>query len=227
MRSWGAPDGSTKERFLRSGIPVVRLANIFIAQEAGPSQLRVGQPANVDFSRIPALPEAPDCYERNRRARETGRYFEPPVGARPSPPARASLEFAIDPDRDVNAAGLVYFGNFPAFFHAAERHALAALPPVGLPRRFVDRRGTLRRRIGLFANASGDDRLRVQLECAIQPEPATAGTPPRSYGLMWFSLRVERCSDGRLVAITTAERCTPLATTDDVGCWRDYAGQMA
>jgi probable biosynthetic protein (TIGR04098 family) len=167
--SWGAPDASARQRFLEAGIPVVRLSNIFITQEAGPDQLRVGQPANVDFSAIPELPRPPDGYELNRRACETGRFFEPPTGSLSSPCAAITVELPIDPDRDVNAAGLIYFGNFPAFFHGAERHALAALPLGGLPRSFVDRRGTLRRRIGLFANARGDDRLRIHVKCAIQP----------------------------------------------------------
>jgi probable biosynthetic protein (TIGR04098 family) len=225
--SWGVPDAASRERFIQAGIPVVRLSNIFITQEAGPGQLRVGQPANADFSGIPELRQPPDGYERNRRARETGRFFGPPPGARPSPPIAVTVELPIDPDRDVNAAGLVYFGNFPAFFHVAERCALAALPMDGLPRAFADGRGTLRRRIGLFSNARADDRLRIRAECAVRPEPVEAGTPSCPYGLMWFTLRVERCSDGRLVAITTAERGTPLADPDDAERWRAYTRQVS
>ena len=224
--SWGVPDEASRDRFLRAGIPLVRLSNIFIRREAGPTQLQMGQPANVDFSAIPALRDMPSGYARNRRARESGRFFEPPPDARPSPPATVTVELSIDPDRDVNAAGLVYFASFPAFFHVAERHALAALVPDGFPRAFADRRGTLRRRVGLFGNARADDRLRIRAECAVRPDPIQAGAPSGTYGLMWFALRAERCSDGQLVAITTAERVTPLADPDDVARWHACARQI-
>ncbi len=223
--SWGVPAEASRECFLRAGIPLVRLSNIFITREAGPDQLRMGQPANVDLSGIPELRDMPSGYERNRRARETGRFFEPPAGARPSSLATATAEVSIDPDRDVNAAGLVYFGSFPAFFHVAERRALATLLPGGFPPSFADRRGTLRRHIGLFSNARANERLRISAECAIVPEPIQADVPPRAHGLMWFTLRVERCSDERLVAITTAERVTPL-DPEDAERWRACARQL-
>ena len=226
VEAWGAPAEASRERFLQGGIPLVRLSNIFITREAGPDQLRMGQPSNVDLSGIPALRDMPAGYERNQRARETGRFFEPPAAARPSPPATTVVELPIDPDRDLNAAGLVYFGSFSALFHVAERRALAALSPDGFPRAFADGRGTLRRRIGFFGNARADDRLRIAAECAVVPEPVQAGHPSRAYGLMWFTLRVERCSDERLVAITTAERVTPLADLGDAERWRACARQI-
>ena len=223
----GAPephvsDAEPLERLLNSGVPVIRLSNIFIAKEAGPGTLRIGQPANVDFTRIRALDTTPDGHDVNRLARDLGRFFDAPPSARPRPHARATIEHPIDADRDVNAAGLVYFANFPAFFQVAERKVLAALPHGGLPRPWVDRRGTLRRRIGLFGNARLDDRLRMEVETALVPEPMLAGTPPRPHGRMWFTLRCTRLSDGRLIALTTADRITPLADEQDADRWRAF-----
>src|SRR5205823_1494998 len=162
----GAPEPHVRDdepaaRLLGEGVPVIRLSNIFIAQEAGPDTLRIGQPANVDFTRIRALDTPPDGYDANRLAREHGRFFDAPAESRPVPRVRVTVEHPIDADRDVNAVGLVYFANFPAFFQAAERRALAALPAGGLPGPWVDRRGTLRRRIGVYGNARFDDRLRM------------------------------------------------------------------
>jgi probable biosynthetic protein (TIGR04098 family) len=210
------------ERLLGQGVPVIRLSNIFIAKEAGPDTLKIGQPANVDFGRIRALEAPPDAHDLNRLARERGSFFDAPPGARPRPHVRATLDHPIDADRDVNAAGLVYFANFPAFFQTAERKALAALPHGGLPRPWVDRRGTLRRRIGLFGNARFDDGLRMDVEAALVPDPMLAGTPPQPYGRMWFTLRCTRRSDERLVAITTADRITPLADEQDVDRWSAF-----
>ena len=219
--AWGAPDEASRARFVAAGIPVVRLSNIFVTQEQGPGRLRIGQPANVDFSRIAAAAAAPDGQERNRQARATGRFFDPPPGAAPSPPLVRTVEHAIDPDRDVNAAGLVYFANFPAFFHVAERRALSAGTwETGLGG-LVARRGTLRRCIGLFGNVRADDRLLLRAECALLPEPIEADTPARPHGLMWFNVHVARRSDEGLVAITTAERAVPLTEPGDVARWRD------
>jgi probable biosynthetic protein (TIGR04098 family) len=223
--AWGAPDESSRARFVAAGIPVVRLSNIFVTRDVGPDRLRIGQPANADFSRIPDGEAAADGHERNRRARETGRFWDPPPGARASPAVTA--EQAIDPDRDVNGVGLVYFGNFPAFFHVAERHALAALPAGGPGPALAARRGTLRRRIGLFANARADDRLRLRAECAVVPEPVGAGTPARPHGLVWFTVHVERCSDGRSIALTTAERVVPLSGPGEVDRWRACGRELA
>jgi probable biosynthetic protein (TIGR04098 family) len=226
IEAWGAPEAERRSRFLDGGIPVVQLSNIFIAQEAGPELLQIGQPANADYARIPACATPPEGYARNQEARVRGRFFDPPEGARPAEMAAVAVEHPIDPDRDVNGAGLVYFARFPAVLHAAERRAAAALPGGGLPRGFVDRRGTLRRQLGFFANARVDDTLRVAAECAVLPEPLLADTPPRPYGAVWFNARLERVSDGRLVAISTAVRITPLEG-DDLPRWRDYVARLA
>jgi len=224
--TWGVPDDASRDRFLQAGIPLFRLSNIFIGQETGPEKLKIGQPANADFSKLRGMAEPPGGYERNRQARETGRFFDPPPGARPAPPVPLQLEHPIDPDRDVNGVGLVYFGNFPAFFDVAERAALTALPNGGLPRPFADRRGTLRRRVGWFGNARSDDRLRMHVACAILPEPVHAESRSLPYGQMWFTLRISRASDERLIAITTADRITPLETDGERDGWRSYAAGL-
>jgi probable biosynthetic protein (TIGR04098 family) len=223
---WGVPREASRLAFLEAGIPVIRLSNIFITQESGPHALKVGQPANADLSRIRATVKLPDGHARNKQAREKGRFFEPPDGARPYPAAGVTFDHPIDPDRDVNAAGLVYFGNFPAFFAVAERRALGTLADGGLPRPLVDRRGTRRRLIAFFGNARADDQLRIRVECAIVPEPIYVDTPPRPYGRMWFSLGVTRLSDHRVIAISTAERITPLDTEEGITRWRAYAERL-
>ena len=127
----GVPDPESAPRFIEAGIPTIRLSNIFIQQELGPEKLRIGQPSNADFSKVPAIREAPEGHVRNREAQEAGHFFAPPERARVF---TLAFDHMIDPDRDVNAAGLVYFANFPAFFEVAERRAMAALPGAGSPR---------------------------------------------------------------------------------------------
>lgn len=220
-KEWGCPDPASAERFLEAGIPFVRLSNIFIQQEQGPEKLRIGQPANADFTKIHAIREAPEGHERNREAKEQGHFFAPPEGARVH---ELAFEHPIDPDRDVNAAGLVYFANFPAFFEVAERRALAALPG-GSPKLFVERRGTLHRKVGFFGNARTDDALALRVQCAVAPQPVLADTPARPYGLLWFTVHCERSSDRNLIAITTVSKVTPLPTEAEVAEWSAFAAR--
>ena len=222
-KDWGVPDPESAPRFIEAGIPTIRLSNIFIQQELGPEKLRIGQPSNADFSKVPAIREAPEGHVRNREAQEAGHFFAPPERARVF---TLAFDHMIDPDRDVNAAGLVYFANFPAFFEVAERRAMAALPGGGLPKDFADRRGTLRRKVGFFGNARTDDFLSMRIQCAVAPEPVMADTPARPYGLLWFTIHCERGSDKVLIAITTAARVTPLATPADVERWRAFAASL-
>lgn len=223
---WGVPDPSTAQKFTDAGIPYVRLSNIFIQQEQGPEKLKIGQPANADFSKIHPLEEQPEGSERNREARERGYYFPPPAGSFPNPPIKLTFDYVVDPDRDVNAAGLVYFANFPAFFEIAERRTLAALPGNPIPRDLADRRGTLHRQIGYFGNAKATDGIRIATQCAVSPEILQNPSGP-SYGLLWFSTMVDRVSDGICIATTTATRTVTLFDAGDVERWRACVETLA
>jgi probable biosynthetic protein (TIGR04098 family) len=136
-----------------------------------------------------------------------------------------TFEHAIDPDRDVNAAGLVYFANFPAFFEVAERRALES-KPVDVPRELVNRRGTVRRQVGFFGNARTNDALEIHVACGIVRQVVEADTPSRPHGLLWFSTQCHRRSDQALIAITTALRVVPLLTDDEVGTWKEIARRV-
>lgn len=221
---WGVPEPSNAQKFIDEGIPYIRLSNIFIQQEQGPDKLRIGQPANADFTNIHALTEMPDGNERNREARENGHFFAPPAGAVPQMRPRLEYEQPVDPDRDVNAAGLVYFANFPAFFETSERRILATLDGGGFPPEWIERRGTQRRQVAFFGNAKANDRLHVSVECAVDPEPKTHGSSTH-WGALWFTTQVSRVSDQLLISITTATRVIPLAP-EDVDRWREFAARL-
>jgi probable biosynthetic protein (TIGR04098 family) len=216
---FGVPTAETRESFTQAGIPYIRLSNIFIQQEQGPEKLRIGQPSNADFTNIPAIREAPEGHERNREAREAGHFFPHPAGTRVH---ELTFDYSIDPDRDVNAAGLVYFANFPAFFEVAERRALASLK-ANVPRDFVNRRGTLRRQVGFFGNARTDDTLVLHVRFGVSPETLAADSPSRPHGAFWFSTFCHRGSDQTLIAITTVLRVVPLLTEGEVAQWNELA----
>ncbi len=174
--------------------PSLRLSFVLVSAGIGPEALRVSAPTNATMSRIPSLPSEPDSYRLVKEARESGAIAPPPsTGA--LWPGVFMREYAINPDRDLNGVGLLYFANYVAFLDSAERDALQEA--AGLSAEKLYRRVTLQRRVAYYANAQPSDRLRISVAAH-----APAADPNR------FTVhhRVERVSDGRLVTLGRAER---------------------
>lgn len=174
--------------------PRVRLSNVFVREGAGPDDLRITAPANSRVEDIPASPEEPDSYRLIKTAREAGRFLAPPADAQALWSGARVVPYPINPDRDVNGVGLVYFANYVAFTDLAERRALeesGAYAPADL-----DGRVTLRRRIGFYGNAQRHDTLAIEVEAWALPGP------PR----LLLHHRIRRSADGRLIAVSSAEK---------------------
>lgn len=170
----------------------VRLSNVLVALGSGPDDLRISTPANASLDAIPALPTQPESYRQVREAEVHGAFFAPPPGVTALVSA-GPLTIPINPDRDLNGVGLLYFANYVAFLDAAERAALQgadAFPPAAL-----DGRTTVRRRIGFYGNARGSDTLVVEVDVF-----------PLGGPRLLVNHRVRRQSDGRRIAIASAER---------------------
>ncbi len=171
----------------------VRLSNVLVALGAGPDDLRISTPVNARLDAIPALPTQPESYRLVREAEVRGAFFEPPAGVRPLWSPSHATTIPINPDRDLNGVGLLYFANYVAFLDAAER---AALERSGtFPARALDGRVTVRRRIGFYGNARASDALLVEVD-GFRLDDAR----------LLVNHRVRRMSDGRLIAIASAER---------------------
>jgi probable biosynthetic protein (TIGR04098 family) len=173
--------------------PFLRLSNVLVALGGGADDLRIATPANADIERLPTLAAEPDSYRTVKLARTAGRFVDPPAGAEPLWEGARRVEYEINPDRDVNGVGLLYFANFVVFTDFAERRLLHEDPRFS---RFeIDRRVTVARRIGYYGNAQPHDRLEVECEAWRTPG-----------GNLLFAHRVFRSSDGRLIAVTSVEK---------------------
>jgi probable biosynthetic protein (TIGR04098 family) len=148
----------------------VRASNVFIYQERGPAKLSLAEPANLDFSQIPELPEPPDSLDLCRQARVRRTFFESAPGDVPLYEGEREFVYQIDADRDLNGAGLVYFANFISFLDLAERRILTTLE-VPMPAQLLDARSTYCRRIGYFGNAQSTDRLHIFVKTRMRPVP--------------------------------------------------------
>lgn len=176
--------------------PYIRLANIFITPEAGNSRLRVAPPANADFSALAALPNDENPYHLTREAETTGRLgvldaaWEP-ADRRPG----FAHRYAIDPDRDTNGAGLVYFANYVAFMDAAERAALIAnchrtFAPAEVSGRVIEHR-----RVAYYGNVDVTDSVRTEVSLFLRSDD------PKRVGVRYT---IRRGEDGRLICLSEA-----------------------
>jgi probable biosynthetic protein (TIGR04098 family) len=173
--------------------PRIRLSNVFVREGTGTDDLRITAPDNAPIEDIPASPTEPDSYRLIKAARERGRFFDPPDGATPLWDGPREVVYPIDADRDVNGVGLVYFANYVAFMDFAERRALEEAG--GFAPAALDGRRTLRRRLGYYGNAQRHDVLVVAVEALVR-EP----------GRLLLHHRIRRRTDGRLIAVSSAEK---------------------
>lgn len=174
----------------------LRLSFVLVAMGSGADSLRISTPANADIARVPPLAREPDSYRLVRAAQAAGTLGAPPPGSARLWDGVWSRDYAINPDRDLNGVGLLYFANYVAFLDAAERDALAAAGrDAGAA---LDGRVTLRRRIAYYGNARSSDRLQVEVEAFAHDGPASRH--------LHVQHRIRRLSDGRLIAVASAER---------------------
>ncbi len=180
----------------------IRCTNVFIYQLAGPQQLKMAQPDNLNFDSMVELEEQPDSLGLCRAAKHDGTFqaFDPThtdLGTR-------EVIYKIDPDRDANGAGLIYFANFVCFLDYAER---ALLADCQLPSELIDARSTYWRRMGYFGNAQVTDQLQVTIT-------AKVGIWQESHLVFSFDYRVNRASDGKMILVSSSRKSAPL---DDAG----------
>lgn len=193
----------------------VRSSNVFIYQERGPSKLAMSIPANMDFARIPELPSQPDSLTLCRLARRDGSFFEPEADDVDIFDGVREFSYQLDPDRDMNGAGLVYFANFIAFLDRAERGVLADLAHP-IPASVLDSRSTYQRRIGYFGNAQASDTLRVFVRARMRARPSEVHGRVMDLG---FDYRILRSSDDKEIVISSCRKVSPMPAGSPDEAW--------
>ena len=185
--------------------PYIRFANIFITPEAGNSRLRVAPPANADFSGLPPLPNDENPYHLTRSAETTGRLGALDGSWRPVD-RQAGFEhrYPIDPDRDTNGAGLVYFAHYVAFMDAAERSALTENCRRPFDAAEVTRRTVEHRRIAYYGNVGVTDSVRTEVSLFLRGDDATR---------VGIRYKIRRNEDGRLICLSEAVKRLPGTST--------------
>jgi probable biosynthetic protein (TIGR04098 family) len=192
----------------------IRASNVFIYQERGPSKLSLAVPVNMSFAAIPELPSAPDSLAQCRQAKSKGAFFEPQPGDVPLFAGERELAYRIDPDRDLNGAGLIYFANFICFLDMAERHVLNTLNhPV--PPELLDARSTHSRRIGYFGNTQSNDSLHIFVRARGQ----LVRTDSRMSFDFGFDFRIRRSCDNKEILVSSCRKIAPIQPGTDSERW--------
>ena len=181
---FGSPESFARDD---AGRPRIHFGNIFITPVRGNSELRVAPPANADFSGIPALPNDENPYHVTRDARATGTLgLITDAWTAAAPPFEYRCE--LDPDRDTNGAGLVYFANYVVFVEMADRRACLAAGISG-------ERSLRHRRIAYYGNADPGDAIVVRTHLYRDPSRP---------GMLGHRCTIERAHDGTLICLTEA-----------------------
>ena len=180
--------------------PHIRFGNIFITPEGGNSQLRVAPPANADFSGLPPLPNDENPYHLTKDAEQSGDLGLLGDGWHPLDrrPRVSTGRYAIDPDRDTNGAGLVYFANYIAFMDSAERRALVNAGTFNDSD--VSDRTLQTRRVAYYGNVAVDDALHTTVALFERDDDE------RALGVRYA---ITRERDGRLICRSEAIKTLP------------------
>jgi probable biosynthetic protein (TIGR04098 family) len=201
----------------------IRSSNVFIYQEQGPSKLSVSFPANLDFSRIPEIPALPDSVDRCREAKMRRTFLGEVPGGVPVFEGSTEYVYEINPDRDLNGAGLLYFANYVCVLDVAERRVLRSLadPP---PESLLDARSTYRRLMGYFGNAQAVDRLHVTMSAGMRALTPADGAPLLDLG---FDYAIRRSSDGKEILISSSRKVAPLPAGSAAEAWAKGRGLLS
>lgn len=191
-----AGDGHPFSNGFRQQHPYIRFGNILISPNGGNANLKVAPPSNGDFSRFAALPNEENPYHLVREARsqstlgllaEAGEWT--PLDKRED----FVTSYAIDPDRDTNGAGLVYFCQYVAFMDRAEREAMTENSARAFSREEISLRTLKSRRLAYYGNVDVSDVLEIRVKIW-----------QNTRGDLGFRYAIIRQSDGEFICLSEA-----------------------
>lgn len=203
---------------LELGVPYVRTSNIFVKMLQGASWLKKSRPAQKGMDDIPRLAEVPDSYGKIKQAEAEDRFRPPPEGYTCLTPETVRIEYAIEPDRDLNGVGLLYFANYPMILDIAERRCLREKTFLPLSEAMIDLRTLCHRESAYLGNAHQSDSIEVWIDVWME-NPFLTGhpAPEMSPVRLFLNYRMFRRSDGRKILVSTAEKVVFGKTLEEAG----------
>jgi probable biosynthetic protein (TIGR04098 family) len=200
------------------GIPYIRSSNIFVKMLKGASWLKKSRPAQPGADNIPKVAEMPDSYPRIKQASEEGNFGPPPEHFSLITPETLRLEYQIEPDRDLNGVGLIYFANYCMIQDIAERRLLPEEPLIPIGHDLLDARTVVSRQSAYLANAHQSDSIFVSIDAWLEnpflsDHPAPEMAPIR----LFMNYEMIRRSDNRKMLVSSAEKVIFGKTLEEAG----------
>ena len=188
------------EEAVEQGIPAVQMSNAFVMKFDGAEWLKRSRPKKGILDSVVEMPSPPDSYELSRVAQQGRGVGTPSEGSRALHDDDVCYQYAIQPDRDVNGVGLIYFANYPLFLDLAERHALKQADSLWSDAA-ISTRSLLARNIVYLNNAAWHDSMTIRTRSWVRL------LPDREADFHLASeQRMHRKSDGRLMCVCWSEK---------------------
>lgn len=198
----------SREALAAAGLPWAYMTNAFVAREGSNNRLKVTEPASPTAPTARTLTQVPVGIREHRDVSASGDVPRLDVPSGVALPVRSSepIRYAISPEVDLNAAGLLYFARYPGIASYVERRHVAERleRPISSP--LFAALCLERRRLFYFANAEPTDA--VDGFVTVELLPRTAAAPGRPAHLVELVSRVDlyRASDHALMASSLTKR---------------------
>jgi len=200
------------------GIPYIRSSNIFVKMLQGASWLKKSRPSQPGVDNIPKIAEVPDSYPILKKASQEGNFGPPPEHFSLITPETLQIEYQIEPDRDLNGVGLLYFANYCMIQDIAERRLLADKPLIPICHDLLDARTVVSRQSAYLANAHQSDSIFVSIDAWLE-NPFLSGHPAPEMApiRLFMNYEMVRRSDGRKMLVSSAEKVIFGKTLEEAG----------
>jgi len=200
------------------GIPYIRSSNIFVKMLQGASWQKKYRPVQPGLDNIPKIAEMPDSYALIKKASDDGSFGPPPEHFSSITPETFQVEYSIEPDRDLNGVGLLYFANYCMIQDIAERRLLPEKPLIPIGHDLLDARTVVSRQSAYLANAQQSDSIFVSIDAWLEnPFLADHPAPEMAPIRLFMNYEMVRRSDGRKMLVSQAEKVIFGKTLEDAG----------
>ncbi|MBI2094014.1 MAG: hypothetical protein HYT88_04755 [Candidatus Omnitrophica bacterium] len=159
LQEFENPDAWGQEKY--SAHPWIRFGSFF-ASPTSLGSLQLTRPVAVEAGQMDKIPFEEQPTQHLRRAQQVKKLEIIPDDWKCLNPQALKAEYAMDPDRDTNAAGIVYFASYVFCLEAAERQALER-QPQRWKQEAIHHRRLIKRRIAYLGSARPTDQLSTEV----------------------------------------------------------------
>jgi len=200
------PDGVAPAELASAPFGWMRVAQRFVHDEQGVSQLRLAEPANVDRSKVGTWDEVSTAPEAHRAMLQQSP--ETPAGFRVLDARPFVARLPVEPEQSVNGAGLFYFPAYVSLIDVAERRFLQQRLWPPCPDALIAGRTTIHRTICYYGNAAWNDAVLVAVHVGVRAadadEKIVTSTPV--VARLHTIAHVHREADRSLIAVAECEK---------------------